>query len=73
MGGTQAGLSSERRAAFEAHGWLVLRGVVCDRDLIELNRIYDSVMLPTGGTTGGRGVVQRPHACRTDGLRRTQL
>ena len=67
MGGTQAGLSSERRAAFEAHGWLVLRGVVCDRDLIELNRIYDNVMMPTGATSGERGVVHRPHACRTNG------
>jgi len=67
MGGTQAGLSSERRAAFEAHGWLVLRGVVCDRDLVDLNRIYDDVMMPAGATTSGRGVVQQPNACRSNG------
>ena len=69
MPGTLTGLCSERRAAFEAHGWLVLRGVVSDPDLTELNRIFDEVMTPAGTPPGeaGHGVVQRPNACRANG------
>jgi ectoine hydroxylase-related dioxygenase (phytanoyl-CoA dioxygenase family) len=53
----------DRRAAFEARGWVVLRGVVPDRDLLELNASFDRLIEPSGG---GRGVVQRPRASDAD-------
>jgi ectoine hydroxylase-related dioxygenase (phytanoyl-CoA dioxygenase family) len=57
---------SDRKAAFDAHGWLVLRSVVSERDLAELTRIFDDLMTPFATPPGeGRGVVQRPNACRT--------
>jgi ectoine hydroxylase-related dioxygenase (phytanoyl-CoA dioxygenase family) len=53
----------ELRAAFEARGWIVLRGVVPAPDLIELNRAFDGLI---GPVDGGRGVVQRPRASDAD-------
>ena len=53
----------ELRAAFEARGWIVLRGVVRDRDLVELNAIFDRLL---GPSDGDRGVIQRPRASDAD-------
>lgn len=63
------GLAEDRRAEFEARGWLVLRGVVSDPDLATLNRIFDEVMAPSTAPSGaGRsGVSLRPNACRGHG------
>lgn len=64
---TQTGSSSDRRADFQAHGWLVLRGVVSDCDLAEMNRVFDRLMAPFAVPGEGRsGVVQHPNACRTN-------
>lgn len=58
-----------RRAHFEAHGWVVLPGVVSASHLVELNRIFDDVMAPFASTPDERrrGVVQQPNACGTNG------
>jgi len=63
---TRTAESSARRADFEAHGWLVLRGVVSDRDLAELNRVFDALMTPSAARPGDdrSGMVHRPNACR---------
>lgn len=53
----------ELRAAFEARGWIVLRGVVPDRELVELNAIFDRLL---GPSDGDRGVIQRPRASDGD-------
>jgi hypothetical protein len=53
----------ELRAAFEARGWIVLRGVVPDRDLAELNAIFDRLLEPSDGD---RAVIQRPRASDAD-------
>ena len=53
----------ELRAAFEARGWIVLRGVVPDRDLVELNAIFDRLLATSDGD---RGVIQRPRASDAD-------
>jgi ectoine hydroxylase-related dioxygenase (phytanoyl-CoA dioxygenase family) len=70
MPDTWTGPTYDRRAHFEAHGWLVLRAVVSDRDLAELKRIFDDVMTPFAAPPGeGRSsVVHRPNACRTNRL-----
>lgn len=53
----------EWRAAFAARGWIVLRGVVPDRDLAELNASFDRLIGPSGAD---RGVIQRPRASDAD-------
>lgn len=53
----------ELRAAFEARGWIVLRGVVPARGLVELSRTFDGLI---GPFDSGRGVVQRPRASDAD-------
>ncbi len=55
--------SRERRATFGARGWIVLRGVVPERDLVAMNRVFDSLI---GPADAGRGVIQRPHASHAD-------
>lgn len=64
------GQCSDRRAHFEAHGWLVLRGVVSNRDLEELNRAFDQLMMSSAAVprAGRTGVLQQPGACRTHGV-----
>jgi hypothetical protein len=57
-----AGLD-DGRAEFDARGWVVLRGVAGDRDLAELNRIFDELM--ADAVPGG--VTLRPDACRSHG------
>ena len=60
--------AEDRRAEFEARGWLVLRGVVSAPDLAELNGIFDEVMAPylvPGGDSSG--VRLRPNACQAHG------
>src|SRR5687767_8987877 len=54
------------RAEFETRGWTVLRGVVSGRDLAELNRAFDELIVPPqSAPAGGRsGVVLLPQACR---------
>src|SRR5947208_1493220 len=71
MRDTRTALSCDQRADFEAHGWLVLRAVVPDRDLVELNRVFDDLMTPSAAPPGDDrcGVVHRPNACRS----RTEL
>lgn len=64
MGDTGVAGARARRAAFEARGWIVLRGVVAERDLAGLNRAFDALI---GPADAGRGVIQRPHAGRDDG------
>jgi hypothetical protein len=56
-----AGLLStrDRRAAFEARGWIVLRGVVGQPDLVALNRAFDDLIAPG---EPDRSVIQRPRA-----------
>ena len=54
--------SRDRRAAFEARGWIVLRGVVGALALVALNRAFDALI----GAAGAGGVIQRPHASRAD-------
>jgi ectoine hydroxylase-related dioxygenase (phytanoyl-CoA dioxygenase family) len=61
-----AGLA-DCRAEFEARGWLVLRGVVSDQDLTELNGLFDELMAPAPAPSGAAdksGVSLRPNACR---------
>ena len=62
------GVPGDRRASFEAHGWVVLRGVVSEPDLSEMNRIFDDQMtaLAEPAAEGRSRVVQRPNACRTN-------
>jgi hypothetical protein len=57
---------TDRRAEFEARGWLILRNVVSDRDLGALNRIFDEVMAASVAAphAGGSGISLRPNACR---------
>jgi hypothetical protein len=61
-----AGFAEDRRAEFEARGWLVLRGVVSGLDLAKLNRIFDEVMAPSADPPGASrsGVLLRPNGCR---------
>jgi ectoine hydroxylase-related dioxygenase (phytanoyl-CoA dioxygenase family) len=49
----------DRRAEFEARGWLILRGVVSGRDLRTLNRIFDAAMAASSD-----GIALRPNAGR---------
>lgn len=65
MQAARAGFAEDRRAEFEARGWLVLRGVVSAPHLAELNRIFDEVMAPylvPGGDSSG--VRLHPNACQ---------
>ncbi len=64
-----AGFADDRRAEFEARGWLVLRGVVSDPHLAELNDLFDELMVPTPEPHGARhnGVSLLPNACRAHG------
>ena len=66
MRDTQPQALDAQRAHFEEHGWVVLRGVVPQADLVELNRVFDDVMAPFAAPPDGtrRGVIQRPNACR---------
>jgi len=60
-----AGSAHDRRAEFEARGWLVLRGVVSAQDLAEVNGIFDELMAPTAPPpAAGPGASFRPNACR---------
>lgn len=63
MGDTGPADVRERRAAFAARGWIVLRGVVPERDLVAMNRAFDSLIGPSDASGG---VVQRPHASHAD-------
>jgi hypothetical protein len=54
MHDTRTGCSYDQRADFEARGWLVLHAVVSDRDLAELNCIFDGLMMPFAGPPGVR-------------------
>jgi len=51
--------SADRRAEFEARGWLILRGVVSGRDLAMLNRIFDAAIVVSSD-----GIALRPNAGR---------
>ena len=53
----------ERRAAFQARGWIFLRGVVPEPDLVAMNRVFDRLIGPWDASGG---VVQRPHASQAD-------
>jgi len=58
---------SDRRAHFEAHGWIVLRGLASESELVELNRVFDDLMSPFAAVPrdGRSGVAQRPVDWRT--------
>jgi ectoine hydroxylase-related dioxygenase (phytanoyl-CoA dioxygenase family) len=53
----------DRRAAFAARGWLVLRGVVEPAALAALNRAFDDLI---GPGDADHGVIQRPRASQAD-------
>src|SRR5262245_28846983 len=57
-------VSADRRAEFEARGWLILRGVVPAPSLRRLNRLFDHEMAASAAEAGAGGVSLRPEACR---------
>jgi ectoine hydroxylase-related dioxygenase (phytanoyl-CoA dioxygenase family) len=63
MRDTGTASARDRRAAFQARGWMVLRGIVSGGDLVALNRAFDALI---GPCDEGQGVVQRPHAGHAD-------
>ena len=54
------------RAEFDARGWLILRDVVSDHDLAEMNRVFDELMAPSASARSS-GVTLLPNACRGHG------
>jgi ectoine hydroxylase-related dioxygenase (phytanoyl-CoA dioxygenase family) len=65
MAKSRAGLDGWR-AEFDARGWIVVRGAVGDRDLAELNRIFDDIMKPaTAARDAGTGLSLLPNVCRS--------